>query len=136
MATELQAGVDNLKNALVAKFSSGRPPIEEVRQQFLSTWALHDRCSIGAWDAKRILIGTRRTEDFIPSHEKARWSKDISTRREPTITTTWIRLTSLPLELYNLGYIESIVSTFGKFLTVDNRTVSFTNPNRSGSRLL
>ncbi|KAL9678285.1 hypothetical protein QQ045_016128 [Rhodiola kirilowii] len=57
------------------------------------------------------------------------WSKDFSTRREPTTTTTWICLASLPPELYNPGYIEAIVSAFVHFLVVDNRTVSFTNPN-------
>ncbi|KAL9664313.1 hypothetical protein QQ045_019712 [Rhodiola kirilowii] len=58
-----------------------------------------------------------------------RWSKDFNTRQEPTTTTTWVRLRNLPSKMYNQGYIEPIVSFFRRFLAVDNKTTTFTNPS-------
>ncbi|KAL9659244.1 hypothetical protein QQ045_024044 [Rhodiola kirilowii] len=138
---KLQVGIEHLKHALVAKFTGGRPPIQELRQSFLSTWKPEGKCSIGAWDAKHILIVLESEADArkVLSHPMRklghslfrifRWTKDFSTKREPTTTTAWIRLASLPPELNNPGYIEAIVASFGRYLAVDNRTRLFTNPN-------
>ncbi|CAM8896502.1 unnamed protein product [Rhodiola kirilowii] len=130
-----------MKHALVAKFSGGRPPIQELRQCFSSTWKPSGRCSIGALDAKHILIVLETEADArkVLSHPLRkiglslfrifRWSQDFSTSREPTSTTAWVRLMNLPPSLTNPGYIEAIVSSFGRFLAVDNRTRQLTNPN-------
>ncbi|KAL9681158.1 hypothetical protein QQ045_012939 [Rhodiola kirilowii] len=58
-----------------------------------------------------------------------RWTKDFSTKREPSTTPASVRLNSLPPEMYNQGYIATIVSSFARFLAVDNRTVWFNNPS-------
>ncbi|KAL9676488.1 hypothetical protein QQ045_004702 [Rhodiola kirilowii] len=138
---ELQVGVDYLKFSLMAKFSGGRPPIEDIRKAFSTAWTLIGQCSIGAWDARHILIVLDTEQDarrvLVHPMRKLghslfrvfRWMKDFSTRREPTTTMAWIRLASLPPELYNQGYIESIVSSFGRFLAMDSRTVCFINSN-------
>ncbi|KAL9676767.1 hypothetical protein QQ045_004986 [Rhodiola kirilowii] len=60
---KMNVGLDHLKHTLVAKLSGGRPPIQEVRQCFLTTWAPSGHCSIGAWDAKHILIVLNSEED-------------------------------------------------------------------------
>ncbi|KAL9677047.1 hypothetical protein QQ045_005274 [Rhodiola kirilowii] len=36
--------------------TGGRPHIEDIRKVFLSGWNLNNNCSIGAWDARHILI--------------------------------------------------------------------------------
>ncbi|CAM8945380.1 unnamed protein product [Rhodiola kirilowii] len=107
----------------------------------MQSWALSGRCSIGALDAKHILIVLDSEEDArkVLAHPMRklghslfrifRWSMDFNTKSEPTATTSWVRLPSLPPALNNPRYIESIVSSFGKFLAVDKRTRSFTNPN-------
>ncbi|KAL9689687.1 hypothetical protein QQ045_010076 [Rhodiola kirilowii] len=140
-ASKIQVGLDHLKHALVAKFTGGRPPIQELRQSFLTTWKPSGHCSIGALDAKHILIGLETETDArnVLSHPMRkvghslfrifRWAHDFSTKREPTSTTSWVRLLNLPPGLTNPGYIEAIVSSFGTFLAVDNRTRRLTNPN-------
>ncbi|KAL9687123.1 hypothetical protein QQ045_031520 [Rhodiola kirilowii] len=142
-SSELQVGIDNLKHSLVAKFAGGQAPIEEVRKAFLGMWAVSGPCSIGAWDARHILIVLDSDIDArkVLSHPVRklghslfrifRWSKDFSTKREPTRTTTWVRLVNLPPEMYHPSYMESIVSTFGNFLSLDNNTSSFTNPSHA-----
>ncbi|KAL9674015.1 hypothetical protein QQ045_030279 [Rhodiola kirilowii] len=139
--SELQVGTDHLKHALVAKFASGRPVISEVRQSLMQLWTINGRCSIGALDSKHVLIVLESETDAraVLAHPIRklghslfrifRWSRDFSTKREPTTTTTWIRLDTLPPALNNPGYIELIVSAFAKYLAVDIRTRNFTNPN-------
>ncbi|KAL9667002.1 hypothetical protein QQ045_001347 [Rhodiola kirilowii] len=46
-----------------------------------------------------------------------------------TTTSTWVRLSNLPPQMYNQGYIESIVNSFGRFLAVDYKTITFINPS-------
>ncbi|KAL9674890.1 hypothetical protein QQ045_003089 [Rhodiola kirilowii] len=140
-AVGLQVGYEHLKHALVAKFSGGRPPIQEVRRSFIAVWCPSARCSIGAWDAKHILIILELEQDAnkVLSHPLRklghspfrifRWNKDFNSKTEPTTTTAWIRLPFLPPGLYNPGFIAAIVSAFGNFLAVDNRTRNFSNPN-------
>ncbi|KAL9664842.1 hypothetical protein QQ045_020251 [Rhodiola kirilowii] len=140
-AEELRVGAEHLKYSLIAKFSSGRPPIEEVRRALLASWSLVGQVSIGAWDARHVLIVLDSEQDACkvlanPVRKLGhymfrvfRWFKDFSTKREPTTTTAWIRLNNLPPEMYNPGYIASIVSSFARFLAVDNRTIWFSNPS-------
>ncbi|KAL9682406.1 hypothetical protein QQ045_014204 [Rhodiola kirilowii] len=140
-AAELQVGLDHLKHALVAKFTGGCPRIQELRQCFLSTWKPSDRCSIGALDASHILIVLENEVDArkVLSHPLRKtglslfrifhWSQDFSTKWELTSTSAWVRLMNLPSQLTNLGYIEAIISSFGRFLAVDNRTRLLANPN-------
>ncbi|KAL9672748.1 hypothetical protein QQ045_029000 [Rhodiola kirilowii] len=137
----LQAGADNLKHSLVAKFSGGRPHIEEVRRAFMATGGLSGHCFVEAWDAWHILIILDSEADArkVLAHPMRklshalfrvfRWSKDFNTRQEPISTTTLVCLSNLPPEMYNQGYIESSVSSFGRFLAVDNKTTAFTNPS-------
>ncbi|KAL9668200.1 hypothetical protein QQ045_002575 [Rhodiola kirilowii] len=137
---ELQEGVDNLKYSLVAKFSSGRPQIEDVTKAFMSAWRLGGKCSIGALDARHILIvlDSEQEANRVLAHPTRklglslfrifRWTSDFSTKKESSTTTTWIRLMSLPPQMLNQGYIASIVSSFGRFLAVDVKTATFSNP--------
>ncbi|CAM8925089.1 unnamed protein product [Rhodiola kirilowii] len=138
--TELQAGVDNLKHSLVAKFSTGRPPIEEVRRAFMASWGLGGKCSIGALDARHILIVLDSEQEARkvlahPSRKLGhaffrvfRWTKDFDTKKESPVTTAWLRLMNLPPGMFNQGYIESIVTSFSRFIAVDGKTASFNNP--------
>ncbi|KAL9676253.1 hypothetical protein QQ045_004466 [Rhodiola kirilowii] len=139
--TKLQAGVDNLKHSLVAKFAPGRPHIEDIRKTLQAAWNLGSKCSIGAWDSRHVLIilDSELEARKILAHPLRkvghsmfrvfRWAKDFSSKREPTTTSTWVRLPSLPPEMYNQGYIASIVSSFGRFIAVDSRTSEFSNPS-------
>ncbi|KAL9667995.1 hypothetical protein QQ045_002366 [Rhodiola kirilowii] len=138
---ELQAGVDNLKYSLVAKFSEGRPPKEEIRKALLAVWGLTGQCSIGPWNARHILVVLDSELDArkVLSHPLWKlghaffwvftWAKDFNSRREPTTTTAWVRMNNLPHQMYNQGSIEAIVSSFGRFLALYNKTITLCNPS-------
>ncbi|KAL9676912.1 hypothetical protein QQ045_005134 [Rhodiola kirilowii] len=138
---KVRAGKDRLQNALVTKFSAGRPHIDEVRRALCSAWALPAPPTIGALDARHVLVIAVSADDAntILAHPVRkinqsffrvfRWSPDYNTRKEPTPISTWVRLPALPPHLYDQGFIGSIVSTFGRFLATDAHTKSFSNPS-------
>ncbi|KAL9669371.1 hypothetical protein QQ045_006917 [Rhodiola kirilowii] len=140
-AAEQQAGIDNLKHSLVVKFSGGRPPIEVVRTALEEAWKVNGACSIGALDTRHILVVLQSEADarLVLSHPMRklghslfrifRWSVEFDTKKEPSTTITWVRMASLPLQMYNQGYIEPIINSFGRFLALDNKTVAFNNPS-------
>ncbi|KAL9689936.1 hypothetical protein QQ045_010327 [Rhodiola kirilowii] len=55
-ASEIQPGIQRLQHSLIAKFSSGRPSIDDVRHHLSKTWGLEDKSTIGDMDARHILI--------------------------------------------------------------------------------
>ncbi|KAL9671457.1 hypothetical protein QQ045_009025 [Rhodiola kirilowii] len=97
-------------------------------------------CSIGALDARHILIVLDSEQEARkvlthPSRKLGhalfqvfRWSKDFDTKKESSVTTTWIRLMNLPPGMFNQGYIDSIVTSFSKFIAVDGKTATLNNP--------
>ncbi|KAL9667584.1 hypothetical protein QQ045_001946 [Rhodiola kirilowii] len=101
-SSEIQPGIQQLQHSLIAKFSAGRPSIDEVRRCFTTTWALAAGATIGALDARPILIILTTEEDAnkVLSHPMRkvgqslfclfRWTQDFHKRKEPTTTTTWI----------------------------------------------
>ncbi|CAM8896606.1 unnamed protein product [Rhodiola kirilowii] len=140
-ASELQPGVQRFQHSIIAKFTAGRPHIDDIRRCFASAWSIADLDSIGAIDARHILIITSSEEDSnkILAHPLRkvgqslfrlfRWSPDFHRRREPTTTTTWIKLPGLPNQLYDQGYLYTIVSQFSRFIAIDHRTRVVSNPS-------
>ncbi|CAM8983222.1 unnamed protein product [Rhodiola kirilowii] len=53
---ELQPGLQKLQFSLIAKFLASRPQIEEVRRLMNQAWALEEPVTIGAMDARHVLI--------------------------------------------------------------------------------
>lgn len=51
-----------------------------------------------------------------------RWTPDYSPKSESKFASVWVRLTGLPLTLYDSSIIAAIVSSFGYFMVVDDRT--------------
>ncbi|KAL9690356.1 hypothetical protein QQ045_010754 [Rhodiola kirilowii] len=138
---ELQPGIHRLQHSLIAKFSSGRPPIEDVRRLLIQDWAMDIQATIGAMDARHVLIILSKASDAnrILAHPVRkignylfrlfRWTQYFKRNKEPTTTTSWIKLPGLPAELFNVGYIEAIVQPVGRFLAIDENTRRCKNPS-------
>ncbi|KAL9665789.1 hypothetical protein QQ045_000110 [Rhodiola kirilowii] len=71
-------------------------------------------------DARHVLIILSSTSDA---------NRDFKRNKEPTTTTSWIKLPGLSVELFNAGYIEAIVSHIGHFVAIDEGTRSCRNPS-------
>ncbi|KAL9667556.1 hypothetical protein QQ045_001918 [Rhodiola kirilowii] len=139
--TEIQPGLDRLQFAIVAKFSVDQPPVEEIRRVFVSSWGLDVGVTISALDGRHILIILQSEEaaNRVLAHPSRkvgqslfrlfRWLADFHARKEPTTTTAWVRLLGLPIEVFDKAYIATIVSSFGRYLAVDERTRIYANPS-------
>ncbi|KAL9667842.1 hypothetical protein QQ045_002211 [Rhodiola kirilowii] len=55
-ASEIQPDIQRLQHSLIVKFSAGRLPIYDVRHYLAEAWGLADKSTIGAMDARHILI--------------------------------------------------------------------------------
>ncbi|KAL9673290.1 hypothetical protein QQ045_029546 [Rhodiola kirilowii] len=138
---ELQPGIQRLQHSLITKFSTGRPDIDKVRHAMNQAWDFETPAIIGAMDARHVLIRLSSADEankvLAHSMRKAgnylfrlfRWSQDFHRIKEPTTTTTWIKLPDLPVQLFDEGYIETLVSPIGRFLAIDNATRSGKNPS-------
>lgn len=139
-SSEIGACEKLFEHSIVAKFMVGRPQLSEIHRTFASHWAVAGRASISEiWDSRHILIIFDSEEDVrvaLSSPFKKvghaffrlfRWSADYNPKREFTVTTVWVRLPNLPLYLYEKSYIEVIVSTFGYFVSIDERTKACTS---------
>ncbi|KAL9679034.1 hypothetical protein QQ045_016887 [Rhodiola kirilowii] len=139
--SEIQSGVQRLQHSLIAKFSADRPSIDMIRRCFTENWAISDGSTIGALDVRHILIILTSEDESnrILAHplRKAglslfrlfRWTPDFRRRKEPTTTTTWVKLPGLPSHLFDQGYISSIVSTFARFIAIDEKTRMYSKPS-------
>ncbi|KAL9658972.1 hypothetical protein QQ045_021145 [Rhodiola kirilowii] len=112
-----------------------------IHRTFSQAWGISNECSIGALDARHILIILTSEEESnrILSHPMRkvgqslfrlfRWNADFHRRKESTVTTTWVKLPGLPSNLFDQGYILSILSTFARFLAIDEKTRMVSNPS-------
>ncbi|KAL9667547.1 hypothetical protein QQ045_001909 [Rhodiola kirilowii] len=101
-----------------------------------------NNATIGNWlDGRHVLIILQCEEDVTRVLSSPwrkidhslfrlfRWTPDFSTRKENTRITAWVRLPNLPPELFNAGYIKQVVSSFAKFLDLDERTKTYSVPS-------
>ncbi|KAL9687241.1 hypothetical protein QQ045_031640 [Rhodiola kirilowii] len=114
--------------------------MDEIHRAFISVWGLDASTTIGALDARHILIIHLSGGDVnkVLAHPMRkvgqsmfrmfRWSLDFHTRKETMTTTAWVWLLGLPLEVFDKAYIVAIVSSIGRFLAIDERTQTYSNP--------
>ncbi|CAM8993760.1 unnamed protein product [Rhodiola kirilowii] len=102
---EFVAGASLFQFSLVAKFTVGRPTIEEIRQVFKENWQIQGRATISdIWDSRHLMIILDSEEDARVALTSPirrvghamfrlfRYSPDYNPRKESTITTKWVRL--------------------------------------------
>lgn len=51
-----------------------------------------------------------------------RWRPEYNPKKKSKFATIWIRLPDLPLSIYDNSFVKAIVSTFGYFVDVDEKT--------------
>lgn len=126
--TELAAADQQLSNALIAKFTAGRPPLQQIRDHIHQNWNLGEVPTVGLLDHRHVLIILRNEADVIralscESHRIGtslfrlfHWTPDFDPKKESTLATIWIKLPQLPMRYYNISMLKQIVSSFGTFL--------------------
>ncbi|KAL9678705.1 hypothetical protein QQ045_016554 [Rhodiola kirilowii] len=132
---EFEAGVALFRHLLIAKFTMGRPSIEEIRRVFKEHWTMRGRATVtDIWDSRHLMIILDSEEDAKvaltsplrkvghASFRLFRYTPDYSPRRESTTTTKWVRLPGLHPGFVTRNYVAGIVNSFGDFLVLDERS--------------
>ncbi|KAL9688679.1 hypothetical protein QQ045_033102 [Rhodiola kirilowii] len=106
---EVQPGKDRLQFAIVAKFSSGRLPINDIRRSLVSAWGHILIILLSSDDANKVLAHLMRK--VVQSMFRLfRWSPDFHYRKGPTTTTAWVRLPGFSQLINGLGRLPIAVT--------------------------
>lgn len=132
---EIEAGGRSFQHTLIAKFTAGRPPIEEIRKTLQENWKIRGRATIcDIWDSRHLLVILDSEEDAVAALTSQvrrikqtyfrlfRFSDEYNPKSEVPVTTKWIRLPGLPPIFWHNSYIAAIANSFSHFLDTDMRT--------------
>ncbi|KAL3639158.1 hypothetical protein CASFOL_017065 [Castilleja foliolosa] len=140
---ELNQAAKQLEGALVLKFSSGRPSLQEIKNHVNIFWGLSRDPVISLMDARHVLIITATPEDMVRaqcqvSHKInsslfriSRWHRKYDLTKDSTIVPVWVSLPNLPIEFMNPAILEKFGNMIGKFLCIDERNTKLTNSLRA-----
>ncbi|KAL0911826.1 hypothetical protein M5K25_017748 [Dendrobium thyrsiflorum] len=120
------------KLALVGKFSSRRPNMDEIRN-FFHGLKLLGSFSVSLLDARHIFINLSNEIDYNRIFLKRsyyvrnfvmrilKWSTDFDIHAESPICPVWLSLPNLRMHFFDIKMLQAIGSLFGRPLQVDNR---------------
>ncbi|KAL3619920.1 hypothetical protein CASFOL_034832 [Castilleja foliolosa] len=140
---ELDQAAKQLEGALVLKFSSGRPSLQEIKQHVNTFWGLSKDPVISLMDARHVLMITASPNDMVRaqcqvSHKInsslfriSRWHRKYDFSKDSTIVPVWVSMPKLPIEFMNPAILEKIGNVLGKFLCIDERNTKLTNSFRA-----
>lgn len=98
---EIPGSVDSLRFCLIAKFSSGRPSVDEIRPHVRTHWMMNSEVHIGLLDPRHVIMRFSSKEDLIQAESlvikayylKFLWSPWFDPRFEssivPLLMSTW-----------------------------------------------
>jgi len=122
---ELQLLSEPYKNALVGKFSMGRPSMEVLRQ-FIVSLGLKGDCPVGLLDDKHVLLRPMLEEDFtrlwfrhtwyIQSKPMtiSKWTIDFRPNQESSLAPVWVSFPELPIPFFEKNSLYKLGSLIGR----------------------
>lgn len=87
---EIHRSVDPLRFSLIAKFSSGRPSVDEIRPHVRTHWMMNSEVHIGLLDPRHVILRFSSQEDFIQAWTRASLRLFISTLVSLVWSAVWI----------------------------------------------
>ncbi|KAH0686003.1 hypothetical protein KY285_016544 [Solanum tuberosum] len=136
---------ENLKYALIAKFSHGRPELPDLRKILPQQLGFKGECNIGLLESRHVLLRFTLKEDYIAIFSKTsrsiksagtvipfriqKWTPSFSPREETSIAMAWVSFPSLPCQYFARNALFSMASVVGQPLDVDRTTYDKTRPS-------
>ncbi|KAF9598806.1 hypothetical protein IFM89_031474 [Coptis chinensis] len=129
-----------LKNTLIIKFFFKKPSIDEIRISVRQTWGLKSEVIINVIDSKHILLKFADEEDVVKAlarknphiegcrYKISRWSHQFDPTQDSALAPVWVEFYDLPYHLFNPGMLIPIASMIGKYLTIDQATLTMSTP--------
>ncbi|KAL0926169.1 hypothetical protein M5K25_002374 [Dendrobium thyrsiflorum] len=137
---DLKILAEPYKLALVGKFSSRRPNMDEIRN-FFHGLKLLGSFSVSLLDARHIFINLSNELDYNRIFLKRsyyvrnfvmrilKWSTDFDIHAESPICPVWLSLPNLRMHFFDIKMLQAIGSLFGRPLQVDQPTANKTRPS-------
>ncbi|WMV51851.1 hypothetical protein MTR67_045236 [Solanum verrucosum] len=136
---------ENLKFALIAKFSHGRHELPDLRKILPQQLGFKGECNIGLLENRHVLLRFTLKEDYSAIFSITRrsikfagtvipfriqkWTPSFSPRKETSIAMAWISFPSLPCQYFARNALFSMASAVGQPLDVDRATNDKTRPS-------
>ncbi|XP_019239877.1 PREDICTED: uncharacterized protein LOC109219864 [Nicotiana attenuata] len=143
---------EGLLQAVILKFSYGKPDLQELRQIFSKQFDVKGYCNIGQLEYRHILVRFDLFEDFVQvlsrstGYVKSKgdefffrsfsWKIGFNPREETSKAVVWISLPELPANFFAKKSLMSIASAVGKPLAVDKATQDRTRPSTARVKVL
>uniref|UniRef100_A0A7N0U195 DUF4283 domain-containing protein n=1 Tax=Kalanchoe fedtschenkoi TaxID=63787 RepID=A0A7N0U195_KALFE len=136
---EISPAYQSMSNAVILKFAETRPRVEVVKDFMNQNWRLKNEPMVGALDGRHLLVICSSEDDAIEvlmndsrkignmGFRTFRWTPGFSTKAEPTIMVTWVKLSGLDPCLFRAGFLREICRGFGRFLKADPHTLDLSN---------
>jgi hypothetical protein len=138
---EIHRSVDPLRFSLIAKLSSGRLSVDEIRPHVCTHWMMNSEVHIGLLlDPRHVIMRFSSQEDFIQAwtreslvikayYFKFLWSPWFDPRFESSIAPLLISLPNLLLNFFNPDYLKSIAGVIDRVLRFDGPTIGLVWPD-------
>lgn len=143
---------EGLLQAVVVKFSYGRPELSEVRRTFSSLFDVKGHCIIGHLDYRHLLVRFDLFNDYVQFISKSigylkskgddylcrtfPWTFGFNPKEETSMAVVWISLPGLPPNLFAKRSILSIASAVGKPLAIDKATQDRSRPSAARVKVI
>ncbi|KAH0767968.1 hypothetical protein KY285_003839 [Solanum tuberosum] len=121
---------ENLKYALIANFSHGRPELPDLQKILPQQLRFKGECNIGLLESRHVLLRFTLKEDYIAIFSKTsrsikfagtvipfriqKWTPSFSPMEETSIAMAWISFPSLPCQYFARNALFSMASAVGQ----------------------
>ncbi|KAH0761341.1 hypothetical protein KY290_017414 [Solanum tuberosum] len=134
---------ENLKFAIIGKFSYGWLDTQDLRNLIPTQCELREDCNIGLLSNKRVLIRASSLEDYVLSKpaffitqkgwsypmRTLKWDPMFDPEEETSTAIAWIFFPALPPNIFVKEAVFSLAAAVGKPLQVDLATRNQTRPS-------
>lgn len=143
---------EGLHQAVIIKFSYGKPNLQELRQILPNQFGVKGGCNIRQLEYRHILVRFDLFEDFAQVVSRTNgyirskgsefffrtfpWTMEFNPREETPKAVVWISLPDLPANLFTKKSLLSIASTVGKPIALDKETKDRTRPGTTRVKVL
>ncbi|XP_019241529.1 PREDICTED: uncharacterized protein LOC109221506, partial [Nicotiana attenuata] len=143
---------EGLHQAVILKFSYGKPDLHELRQVIPKQFDIKGYCNIGQLEYRHVLVRFDLFEDFVQVLSRSTgyikskgdefffrsfpWTIGFNPKEETSKSVVWISLPNLPANFFAKKSLMSIASAVGKPLAVDKATQDRTRPSTARVKVL
>ncbi|PIN08004.1 hypothetical protein CDL12_19422 [Handroanthus impetiginosus] len=127
------------QHTLVGKFSFGRPPLASIKQHFLSLECFSVRIQL--LNQRHVLIFLNNADDFAKLWLRRevfidslpmrlfKWSPSFNVKHEPSVAPLWVRISGLPIHLFDKCALFTIDGLIGEPFKIDEATCNLSRIN-------